>query len=1144
MNKIFGYTKRGGKDWFDSDAYLDNEIKAIKDPEGGGEVMLPTAIPSPFARIDLVKTAFKNISRTDDLREASVNKEILASRNDEKLVSECLDLAEMLFNIDSLPKDIKFIVWDREIELPKLKNSSDAHRRFAETLELYLDQDAESYNFDQQTKFYLIEYDFKIIGCTSPVTVFFPTADDLTDAQIQLSGNAVLFGKKYRPLYERDVEFQKYLYLLFNAYPQLKSSMSYFEEYLEANKKILARTNRVFHSELNNLQEGDWRTNYNELNTGTQGSEVQIVRGVGLRKRKTEDVGNFIAENSDFRILSNKFAGNKPLVLQNDLNKNWLYDKDEWDQIDVPYLETEQLSNRKLPSRSVRYPYLTVSDFLEPYLIRLVYPIDADKFYDGNTDAPDGAKGYLLPLKKEFFNYFDAADLTTGAPGKPAIEMHVFGDNVQVILKIPITKQDEYIHFERKYFLTEKHQITRPDEINNRGVLIEQQIGLTLFPFIKIRQPNITPFYRVQFIDRNIDGNLEHTEFDLKFFTSAGNREITPKAKRNRRRKQDSTATSDYYVLEDEFDFIQVKNTNAPNASGVVIPKWKTYQPGSAVFSFAVDFGTTNTHVEFKKDANSPQPFEISPELPQIATLFHPTKTTTDFSATGAIDIRELINHEFVPRHLGENGEYKFPHRTVIAHSGTLNMATETTYSLADFNIPFVYERDIEKSLITPNLKWARNGTENQTRVVHFIENLVILLRNKVLLEGGNLAATELIWFYPSSMTPNRKGKLEKVWKECFTKYFNPAKEPESIAESLAPFYYFKGTNTLQGGEVVSIDIGGGTSDVVAFNGTTPLLTTSFKFAANSIFGDSFSRFGAADNNGLVKKYYPYYVGLLKTNNYYNLEQVLLGIRGKKVTEDINAFFFSLETNSKIENKQRYSYNDLLADDEDLKIVFLYFYAAIIYHVAKLMKLKNLEMPKHLAFSGTGSKILKIVTPDLRGMLANFSMKIFEKVYEKEFPAEKLTIVTEEQKPKEITCKGGLMINSGGLNADVTEIRSVLTCLEHQGKTELLPKDLTGETKEEIVKFVTEFNNFFIQLNNEMNFRKYFGVSAKSMEIFKEEVNKYLRDFLEEGFSYNRELDENGNDNEPLEESLFFYPITKTINNLVNKMAEISSGNQ
>ena len=58
MRNPFAYTQKGGKDWFISDAYDDNAIESIKDPEGGVAISMPTAIPSPFARMDLIKTAF------------------------------------------------------------------------------------------------------------------------------------------------------------------------------------------------------------------------------------------------------------------------------------------------------------------------------------------------------------------------------------------------------------------------------------------------------------------------------------------------------------------------------------------------------------------------------------------------------------------------------------------------------------------------------------------------------------------------------------------------------------------------------------------------------------------------------------------------------------------------------------------------------------------------------------------------------------------------------------------------------------------------------------------------------------------------------------------------------------------------------
>src|SRR5690606_4352170 len=208
MIKIFGYSKKAGKDWFNTDVYSDKEIESIKDPEGGSEIRLPTAIPSPFARIDLVKTAFRNIAKSPNLKSYVKDGDVIAGVEDEKLVSDALDVAEIMFNIDMIKDKIRIIVWDRETEISTLKNSLyKGHRQLGDTLELYLTQDNISYNFDLLKRFYLIEHDHKIIGCTSPATLFFATANDLSHAQIKLTKNDVTFDNEYTPLYLRDAEF-------------------------------------------------------------------------------------------------------------------------------------------------------------------------------------------------------------------------------------------------------------------------------------------------------------------------------------------------------------------------------------------------------------------------------------------------------------------------------------------------------------------------------------------------------------------------------------------------------------------------------------------------------------------------------------------------------------------------------------------------------------------------------------------------------------------------------------------------------------------------------------------------------------------------------------------------------------------------
>lgn len=1153
MSKIFGYTNKGGKDWFKSDAYSDKEIEAIKDPEGGSEISLPTAIPSPFARIDLVKTAFRNIAKTPYLKAYTNNGNVVASKDDEKLVSDCLDLAEMLFNYDIVKDKLKIIIWDREIELNKLK-SNDKHRRLAEAFELYLDQDKEAYNFDLLTRLYLIEYNHKIIGCTSPATLFFATANDLSHAQIKLTGNDILFDDKYTPLFERDIEFQKYFYFLFKSNPLLSERMTVFTEYLEKNKKILDTYNNVLYSDINLLDATQFKKIYSELNTGNANSEIEVL-GIGLRKRNSVDVIDFISAKSDFRINSTKHIGDKrPLVLQNDFSKDWLYAKDKWHKFKVPFVEQGSIERRKLPEINVQYPYLTVSDFLEPYLIRLVYPINKDKFFDGNvlTEVGDDSKGFLIPLKKQFFEYFTSDDLISSLPDKPKIQMvQGAAGSVKVILHVPVARKGEYISLERIYYQTSENQLSKPDEEKNKGVIVEHQFGVTLFPFIKTNNPNIEAYYRVQLIDRDVTGILKNTEYDLKFFTNTLQEEIDVTAKKTRSIKtpnDPTSTTSQYYVLHDEFDFFQVITSNSSGASGIIIPNWQPHKQGNEIFSFAVDFGTTNTHIEYKVGNESPKPFDITAEDVQIATLFHPTKTSEDFGGSGAMSIRELIDYEFVSLHLGKQSEYKFPHRTVLSESHSLNIETET-FSLADFNIPFFYEKNYDKNIsrdkIVPNLKWSKKEKGNEKRVTAFFEKIIMLMRNKVLLNRGNLSQTNLIWFFPSSMKPARKSTLENIWNELFQKYFKSTNKPLGISESLAPFYYFKGVGRLQGGAykpVVSIDIGGGTTDIVVFKSNKPLLLTSFKFAANTIFGDGFSEFGGAKNNGLTMKVVQIYKNLFRANNRTGLISILKALEEKNKSEDINAFLFSLENNSSIRDTKLFSYNHLLSQDDDLKILFLYFYSAIIYHIAELMKSKNIDLPKHLVFSGTGSKILSIITPDMK-ILSNLSKLIFEGVYNQPFDTDGFSIETEKEMPKEVTCKGGLMSIPDDLEINISDIKATLTCLESDGVDKLTYDKLTDAAKGKIAIYVSDFNSFFLKLHSQYSFTDYFNVSEKSLEILKMELNKYVRDNLEEGLEFNKKLDDFSGDEKEIEETLFFYPLTGAIYHLSSQLSELTPVN-
>jgi len=390
-------------------------------------------------------------------------------------------------------------------------------------------------------------------------------------------------------------------------------------------------------------------------------------------------------------------------------------------------------------------------------------------------------------------------------------------------------------------------------------------------------------------------------------------------------------------------------------------------------------------------------------------------------------------------------------------------------------------------------------------------------------------------------MKKKRESSLKETWEEFFNLYFKPNKPAIGLTESLAPYFYFKAENRIQGGSykpVISIDIGGGTTDVLVIQKEKPIFLTSFKFAANTIFGDGFSEHGAANSNGLIKKYAHYYQDILAVNKLYDLQKVLSNVLEKNKSEDVNAFFFSIENNPRIKDKKHFSYNSLLAKDEDMNIVFVYFYVAIIYHIASLMKVKGTDLPKHIIFSGTGSKILSILTSD-SAVLCDLTKNIFESVYGKSFDEDGLKIENEKEIPKEVTCKGGLKSNPEELQKINALIKKEsLTCIDGIDK---LTYDLLDETAlNQIVDFVKSFNDYFIQLSSDFKFTDNFNISENSLQIFKKESSKHLRGYLEEGLKFNKNLDEVAAGEKEIEETLFFYPLIGTINNLSSHLSELT----
>ena len=170
MSKVFRFHEgKDIEDWQRTSPYGDLEIKAMKDPSGDSSKRVITSIPSPFARIDLFKTAFKLVTLTGELD---------GNKSHHKLVSDALDMAEIAFNADRFGTRLDIVPWNIQYDLDQLTKAHIKKQSIlGETLKLYLTQDSPTYNFSQVKNLYVFVLDHEVVGGTSPATLFFSTSE-------------------------------------------------------------------------------------------------------------------------------------------------------------------------------------------------------------------------------------------------------------------------------------------------------------------------------------------------------------------------------------------------------------------------------------------------------------------------------------------------------------------------------------------------------------------------------------------------------------------------------------------------------------------------------------------------------------------------------------------------------------------------------------------------------------------------------------------------------------------------------------------------------------------------------------------------------------------------------------------------------
>jgi hypothetical protein len=488
--------------------------------------------------------------------------------------------------------------------------------------------------------------------------------------------------------------------------------------------------------------------------------------------------------------------------------------------------------------------------------------------------------------------------------------------------------------------------------------------------------------------------------------------------------------------------------------------------------------------------------------------------------------------------------------RTAV--SETENFKIEPAVLLGNINVAFSFEKERldRKAPVKTNLKWqSQLDVKGLQRIEAFFKEMLLLIKNKIILNSGDPAKSRIVWFSPLSMSDFQKGEFQDTWHRNFEAIFGNHGTLTHITESVAPFYFLRRTNQLVAGEnIINIDIGGGTTDVLLFVNQQPRFGSSFKFGANAIWGAGFNAHEFHDkSNGFLQAFKKQArkdkASTQKSTSandsieefYNDLVHYDTGGDITLASSDIISFLFNYDE----EARPQLKFGDFIRNDKHLKIILLLHYSAIIYHIAQLInhikahKEPSIVIPRYFVFSGKGSLYINALGGASGKGIKAVTKFILDSVCGPEgltIPSNFELVLTKE--PKEATANGGVLANLNGNEPDITPI--ILTGAEDISvpQTRIKYGEVSRELQESVLQNARKLLSLLLD-NEDLNLKNFFGIDT-DLDMVKNTLEQHLKDGLQEGLS--------GfvNNKEPLEESLFFYPF---VHSLVNLSKELNHKN-
>ena len=957
-------------------------------PLGLNSNKMGTSIPSIFARIFLFEGAFQTLKGCNISRMRQID-------SDTTIISECFDLLEFLFQHG---KDPKLVIkhWNAASQIQSLRNDGFIeHQKLATVLEdeikLYPNlKDIYLFFWKDSTPNSLQQQEF-LIGGTSPYTLVFTSPNWKRCVQEnsfnfnRLNGNPLFNSNSIEPLITRSDSFKDMLYSLRMSYQNiLVAQADSFNDYVTTTWQNDGRPQATANT----------TGNFMNLFTPIKDIDGANVQSAGLPLCFKQIVPN--ASGYEIIPKSNRYANytandgsvvnlDTPLALNaNGLNGVPYIGTSVWDstvcKIDEASVRTTEMHLRVAPgSMGVTYPYLIWSDFLEDKIIKLPYKLNNKSF---NT-AFIGESQYILPLKRNFFKYFNIDDINQNAvqgSNKKLVDIKVNGNSVEVTINVPIRDTTfKTIEFKKDYSGTD---------------IVNGNFLLGFFPFYRSNEERLNRYSvmncgasaKLHFV------NINNLNQDIN--TSSTIR--TP--------QQKLVSQTEYYLVKSSFDFVEV---SINGVRGLIIPQMQKVGDVTNRYKFAVDFGTSNTYIAHTTTARpQPETLEIDEHDQQTVYL----NKDNDFGELNMM--RPYMAREFAPTHLGKKFSISYPARTATCETNNFESNIPDLFGTISIGFNMMHEpQALNIFKYKTGLKWLLEqhpgDVHHTNRVKYYFLQTLWMLKNESLMNDGDDTFDVYITFPEAMKNP---AALMSLW--------NWAKNELNIncnfyhgtqySESIAPYNCM--APTIGGSSFLNVDIGGGTTDLLFVNKDANghiagAHYSSSMFAGDDLWGDGIQ---ITTNGQLNNGFVDYVVGKIEEAEQTFDQSILSPLKSLKggvttSSADVMGYLFkhdsSFQTSAKITG-QRNLYS----------IVFIH-YAALMYNIARLIKKMNIEIPLNLSFTGMGSKYINLISSNPE-VIKKLTVLLLEKYTGKKVNPAFAIISANNADVKEITAKGVL----AGLN--------------------------------------------------------------------------------------------------------------------------------